>query len=223
LNTNQVSSSVNTLTEAGWQFPAQPVHLTTNWRLVSGLGIAHPFETGFVFDHVYGMPYLPGSSVKGAARAWAEEFGWDYSECEVIFGPDSHPPDWQPDRNNRKRPLIPAQGHVVFFDAYPTEWPELEVDILNPHYKDYYEGKQPPADWLNPEPTYFLTVKADQPWEFVVGVAPESEEMKAAIAKAGIQSQQELLKFAEQAVSGAATELGMGGKTAVGYGYFREG
>lgn len=210
------------LRQESWLVSTVP--LSTDWRLVSGLGIAHPFETGFVFDHTYGVPYLPGSSVKGAARAWAEDTGWDYPTCEVVFGPEQHPPKGQSDIKK----FVPAQGHVVFFDAYPTMWPELEVDILNPHYKAYYEGKSdsdgnsiPPADYLSPEPTYFLTVKANTTWEFVVGVSPKSEEILTAMAKVGIAGRQKLLALAEQAVRGAATEFGLGGKTSVGYGYFR--
>lgn len=222
-----------TLQQEDWLVKKIP--LTTDWRLVSGLGIAHPFEAGFVFDHTYGVPYLPGSSVKGAARAWAEETGWDYGECLAVFGPDEHPPKWQDENKHPKRPFVPAQGHVVFFDAYPTKWPELEVDVLNPHYKDYYEKKTdtnrepiPPADWLSPEPTYFLTVKADTPWEFVVGVPPLAslpvplvEKLVQVFGCSKPVIQETLLRKARQAVEGAATDLGLGGKTAVGYGYFR--
>lgn len=217
-----------TLRQAGWQVASIP--LATDWRLISGLGIAHPFETGFVFDRTYGVPYLPGSSVKGAARAWAEETGWTYPECELLFGPDQHPPRGQ----NGIKPFVASRGHVVFFDAYPVTWPALELDILNPHYKKYYESKTgttPPADWLSPEPTYFLTVKAGTKWEFVVGVPSLDRSSEATVcqmvsvlecADPGEEAiQQALERKAKEAVQGAATELGLGGKTAVGYGYFR--
>lgn len=42
----------------------------TNWRFITGLGRKGPFEVGFTFNR-YGFPYLPGSSVKGIARAQA--------------------------------------------------------------------------------------------------------------------------------------------------------
>jgi CRISPR type III-B/RAMP module RAMP protein Cmr6 len=51
-----------------------------------------------------------------------------------------------------------CQGRVSFFDAYPTRMPRLEVDVLNPHYGRHYRGEAPPADYLDPVPTYFLTV-----------------------------------------------------------------
>ncbi len=43
---------------------------TVDWRLAVGLGGDHPLENGFTFHRVYGVPYLPGSALKGLARAW---------------------------------------------------------------------------------------------------------------------------------------------------------
>lgn len=43
--------------------------MKTDWRLVSGLGNGHPFETGFIWHRTLGVPYLPGSAVKGLIRA----------------------------------------------------------------------------------------------------------------------------------------------------------
>lgn len=39
-------------------------------RLIAGLGASHVLETGFTLDRNTGLPYLPGSTVKGLARAW---------------------------------------------------------------------------------------------------------------------------------------------------------
>lgn len=40
-------------------------------RLIIGLGTDHVVETGLLLHHVYGLPYIPGSALKGMARAWA--------------------------------------------------------------------------------------------------------------------------------------------------------
>lgn len=71
---------------ARWQAAAREARaevfsLRTDWRLITGLGRKGPLEVGFTF-HRYGFPYLPGSSVKGLARAWglftiAEALGED--------------------------------------------------------------------------------------------------------------------------------------------------
>jgi len=60
---------------ARWQQQAEALGalsftLKTEWRLVCGLGRKGPLEVGFTF-HRYGFPILPGSSLKGVARAYA--------------------------------------------------------------------------------------------------------------------------------------------------------
>jgi len=41
--------------------------------LTTGLGNEHPLENGFAFLNPYGVPYLPGSGVKGVLRRAAEQ------------------------------------------------------------------------------------------------------------------------------------------------------
>jgi len=99
------------------------------------------------------------------------------------------------------------QGQVVFFDAYPRD-PQrlkLELDIINPHYGPYYsdpQGRTPPADYLDPSPTYFLTVAMGTPFQFAV----------ASKVSAWADKAQEWLKD-------ALTDIGIGGKTSAGYGF----
>ncbi len=61
----------------------------------TGLGIEHPRENGFAFLDPYGLPYLPGSGVKGVLRRAAEELalaegaaaqGWDIVALWWLFG-----------------------------------------------------------------------------------------------------------------------------------------
>jgi len=49
--------------------------------LATGLGMEHPIENGFAFLDPYGLPYLPGSSIKGVLRRAAEEL--------ALFEPDA--------------------------------------------------------------------------------------------------------------------------------------
>lgn len=167
---------------------------STQWRFVTGLGMAHVLETGFLFDRNTGVPFISGSSIKGAARAFAKLNGLDKDLIE-IFGPEG-------DEAKKN----PSQGKVVFFDAYPAQWPSLKVDIMNVHYKEYYEDKAPPADYLSPVPIYFLTVAPDTKFKFYLAVK-------------GIQYKS-FLKKTEQLLKGALEDIGIGAKTAVGYGYF---
>ena len=72
----------------------------------AGLGNEHPLENGFAFLNPYGLPYLPGSGVKGALRRAAEElaradfFGgsgkagaWTLPDIWRLFGFEPRPGD----------------------------------------------------------------------------------------------------------------------------------
>ncbi|PJF39126.1 MAG: type III-B CRISPR module RAMP protein Cmr6, partial [Phototrophicales bacterium] len=44
--------------------------MRTSERLVVGLGAAHVLETAITLERNTGLPYIPGSAVKGIARTW---------------------------------------------------------------------------------------------------------------------------------------------------------
>ena len=48
------------------------IRTTATAPFTTGLGEDHPLENGFAFLHPYGVPYYPGSGIKGAVRAAAE-------------------------------------------------------------------------------------------------------------------------------------------------------
>lgn len=164
----------------------------TEWRFVSGVGAAHPTESGFVWHRTLGLPYLPGSSVKGMMRAWARA-GWGGArEREAVarlFGDE-------------------GAGSLIVFDALPERPPELAVDVLNVHYQGYYQGKRPPADYLSPVPVYFLTVAPGQALEFALAPRPG-----APTGAADVEEGARLL-------AEALTWIGAGAKTSAGYGRF---
>ncbi len=160
-------------------------------RFATGLGAPHPSENGFTFDRSIGVPYLPGSSVKGLARA-AARLCSDPS-IETLFGPD------RIDRDGDAK-----TGDLIFLDAYPAALPPLEVDIINCHHPDYYAEESPyPSETEDPNPVYFLTVSSGTKWIFRL------------LSRSGEHAAQgaNLLRF-------GLKELGAGAKTAVGYGSF---
>lgn len=187
---------------------ARKIELTTATRLVVGLGLPSPLETGFLLDRLTGCPYLPGSSVKGLLRAAAELVGkgeieqgdrafWSHHLAR-IFGPETGAESG------------PAKGEAAFFDAWPAAWPRLEVDILTPHHQKWNGGEANalPADWNDPVPVPFLTVEAGTRFLFFFRslAAPE----RAATDLAQLEA---LLPI-------ALDWLGIGGKKSSGYGYF---
>jgi CRISPR-associated protein Cmr6 len=176
-------------------FEAEP-----DWRFVVGLGRKGPLEVGMTFHRIYGFPLIPGSSLKGLARAYAElVVKASQDEITHVFG-DAPGPD--------EDPSMAHVGRVVFFDAVPLAPPHLEIDVMNPHYADYYSEKKdaqgqpiPPADYLSPTPIYFLTVGRDSRYLFAVA-GPEKAQGR---------------KWLE----GGLGELGSGAKTSAGYGYWQ--
>src|SRR6266702_2303534 len=49
----------------------KPFDLTLDWRMVVGLGGETVLETDLTLHHLYGIPYIPGSALKGLTRAYA--------------------------------------------------------------------------------------------------------------------------------------------------------
>jgi CRISPR type III-B/RAMP module RAMP protein Cmr6 len=169
----------------------------TVWRLAAHLSRASVLENGVCCLHpLYGFAYLPGSGLKGLARAQAilELGSEDHPEVCRIFGEPGH------------------AGSVFFLEAWPKQWPRLEKDIVNSHHPEYYANRgvgRPPGDWENPNPTYFLAVAPGVIFRFCVA----ARDPWAANARADVQRAAGWLK------AGLA-ELGAGAKTAAGYGYF---
>lgn len=159
----------------------------TEGRLVAGTGRSHPIEVGFAWHHTLGVPYIPGSGLKGIVKTWAEE--WENRKLEDLLG------------------VMERVGQVVFLDALPTEPVTLKADVMTPHYSDYYQdpsGKTPPGDWLSPNPIPFLTVADGQ--EFLFAVVP-ADPQHATCCKPAVELLQQALA---ELGAGAKTAAGYG-------------
>ncbi|MGE0826750.1 MAG: type III-B CRISPR module RAMP protein Cmr6 [Candidatus Binatia bacterium] len=212
---------------------ADPFTLKTDWRFITGLGRKGSLEVGFTF-HRYGFPMLPGSSVKGIARAWSlislamvldtkdlshldetvsEEDEKQFSEAfEKAYPQASSQVVTHASEFRQLFGTTGAAGCAIFFDAIPRQTPKLELDVMTPHYPDYYGDKNnrvAPTDSQSPIPVYFLTVAPNVEFRFAVGWRGEwnkdAHRLRALV-------QDWLIK--------GLTELGAGAKTSAGYGYF---
>jgi len=171
-------------------------------------------NAGICLHPIYGFAYLPGSGLKGMARAWAET-SWAPAQSDAAMA-------WQQIREvfgwtsetDRDKPWLPAavpeapvfasSGTVAFHDAWPLEWPRLVVDITNSHHGNYYQKGQPPGDWEDPVPVSFLAVSPGTRIEFAVsGRDPDKVLM------------------AKQWLTAALVHAGAGAKTNAGYGVFQ--
>jgi len=165
-------------------------------RIVIGLGVQSIRETNVTLLHTWGVPYLPGSALKGLASAAAHRLGgapsWNKAGKDTPEGADH-------------RALFgdtTQAGWVTFHDAW---WvPEvgnlpLDLDVMTVHHADYYrDGETPPADWDEPNPVGFLTTRGTY---HVALSGPERWVLSASEwLKAGLD------------------QLGLGAKTQAGYG-----
>jgi len=194
-------------------------YLYLSWRLVIGLGASHPQETSMTIHHIYGIPYIPGSAIKGVTRHWAIlKFAEEISKSENSEFEKAIERVSKVLENGEKMDLKvedlefnqlieifgtqKQQGKVIFFDAYPVGEIKLKIDIMNPHYPKYYSEGQPPADWQSPVPIKFLTVE-DTKFQFYL-----------------VSKNEDLLKKSLDLFKEALKCHGIGAKTALGYGIF---
>lgn len=177
----------------------------TKTPFITGLGSGHPTETGMILDRNLGVPYIPASSVKGVCRlAYAINKAIKTGNSTVddsiftkYFGSTS-------DKN-------PKRGEVIFLDVYPSEKPELKLDIMNPHFQKYYNGeKSKPLENEDPVPINFLVVSEGCGFTF-----------RCLYKLLENEKEEEIQKDIEAFFETAFREVGFGGKTAVGYGRFR--
>lgn len=252
---------------------AESFPMQTDWRMIAGLGKKSSLEVGFTF-HRYGFPYLPGSSLKGLARAYglleiaialetaikarnennplskldetlSQEETKKFKDGIQSYNPNSDVIEMAK-AFRQIFGTIETAGKTIFFDAIPSSKfpPQIELDIMNPHYPDYYkemgtkEPKAYPTNWQSPIPVQFLTVAPKSVFLFAIGWRNSPQDSVEHSEKKqtrwngwfkGEQIKQEadegaprLIKLARRWVQGGLLELGAGGKTSAGYGYFND-
>ena len=174
-------------------------------------------NAGIALHPVYGFAWLPGTGLKGLARAWAETV-WAsapeqvdkaaaWNKIRAVFGtsPQSdRGKGWLPDDVNP--PAEDCVGRIVFHDAWPKAWPKLVRDIVNNHHSKYYQGngRDYPGDWEDPVPVNFLAVADGTIFDFAVSDRAPVEDGLAEQARDWLRS--------------ALAHAGAGAKTAAGYG-----
>lgn len=214
----------------------------------TGLGNEHPLENGFAFLWPYGLPYLPGSGVKGVLRQaarelargeWGETHGWSeektymiqvgkeriaLSVIDVLFGLESG--DGEKEH---------VRGALSFWDVIPQiAGDSLMVEVMTPHQSHYYQqaresrsgGSTTPHDSGQPNPIFFLTVPPRSGFTFHV-VCDTAHLTRLTARKcddapdllaAGVDGEPRWKALVTAAFEHAFEWLGFGAKTAVGYG-----
>jgi CRISPR-associated protein Cmr6 len=163
----------------------------TQGRMIVGISMASVRETGISLLRPWGVPFIPGSALKGVAASMARSHAGDA---------------WKPGGDGH-RALFGDQllgGCVVFHDAWwsptaPGEPLPLDLDVMTVHHRAYYSGgAEAPCDWDEPTPVAFITARG----QYLVALSGPASWVEAAgtLLAAGI------------------AELGIGAKTAAGYG-----
>jgi len=206
---------------------AQRFRMRLRSRMMVGLGGKGSLEVGLTLDHVTGLPIIPGSAIKGAVRSYA--LLMIAQEQGMQFDPG------QPDIMNRELEKLEeriisgedqsasaahfrtafgtqeAAGAFIFYDAVPTGSMEhglFAADVMTPHFVRYYtnSGTSPPRDDDNPNPVSFITVDAGVEFAFALG------------ARQSLQLTDRDMNWGLGVMLEALETLGIGAKTAAGYG-----
>jgi CRISPR-associated protein Cmr6 len=206
-------------------------------RLIVGLGSESVLETGITLHHIYGVPIIPGSALKGLTShfchaVWGEkdqefkaffECGKDKDGKPVLRQGNYHRVLFGGNENSSEED--DTAGSIIFHDAWicPDSLPQkmnteidfsghqdgLVLDIMTPHHTEYYGGENvAPSDFDDPIPISFLSVTGG--FHFAVSC----RKTRLVISGEEAKWAQLATKFLTQALE----HWGVGGKTSSGYG-----
>jgi CRISPR-associated protein Cmr6 len=127
---------------------ARRLSLQATTEFVLHLSSPGPLELGMAVHHVYGLPYLPATGLKGLCRAVAAE---NAGLAERLYGRQD------------------VAGQVVILDGLPVNF-EVRRDVMTPHFPDWYAGSRgaKPDDTSDPRPLPFLSVAKGSEFEVVL-------------------------------------------------------
>ena len=191
--------------------------MQVDWRLAAGVGGDSVYETSIILHPVYGFPYLPGSAIKGVIRSRVINWLFDYNEKNGQDGALNDPGFRMVFGSSKEGTEVARQGIVHFFDALPIAAPTISLDIINPHYSQYYSKNDPPGDYHNPMPVSFLTVIKTS-FAFYIGIRKGDNK----VITSGRLVDQTPLEVASAWLYHTLTEHGLGAKSSVGYGVMTE-
>lgn len=208
-------------------------------RMIVGLGGKGALEFGITLHPVTGLPYIPGSALKGLCRNYAlyyiaEQSGISLDSAQVkntsevanqldeqLTGIKDYKLKVHPEYAALYRNLFGTQGEAgqcVFCDAVVRRVPEnislFAVEVMTPHFRTYYEANgnfnsrenKAPHDADDPNPITYIAVNVGITFAFAIG-------KRHGIATSPLVDARDLLRL-------ALGEMGIGAKTAAGYGVF---
>ena len=189
-------------------------------RLAINLADSLIQNAGICLDRLFGMPYIPGSAVKGVCRHAAFEELQSANAVQqpqlfdlfrTVFGTsdnDFKKGELQPFQHLLSGRAENQKGAVAFLPAYPVNEARVVVDLTNVHYPDYYrEGRTEDLSKERPQPNPFPAVEIGAQFAFCLVLN-------------GTNKDPNLLAASVRWLETALTVGGLGAKTASGYGWF---
>lgn len=189
-------------------------------RLAINLADSLIQNAGICLDRIFGLPYIPGSAVKGVCRHAALDALMAASDAEKpglleqfcsIFGTsenDFKNGELKTFRAHLQGASQDRKGAVCFLPAYPVNSARIVVDLTNVHYPNYYQsGRIEDLSRETPRPNPFPAVEIGAQFAFCLVLNSMSSDSS-------------LLETARQWLIEALTVRGLGAKTASGYGWF---
>lgn len=174
-------------------------------------------EGSVLLHHTYGVPYIPGSALKGALRSCLDRssIGENPAFQELpgeILG-DIAAPEAGSSEARSLASLIDFHDALWIPEAPPGaagDWSPLALDIVNPHHPKYYtggaEGRRPPSDMDEPIPVHRLSLRPGTRF-LAVAEAPDLQEFTPW-----------LTWLIDEILVAALAEDGIGAWTSSGYG-----
>ncbi len=180
-------------------------------------------EGALLLHHTYGVPYLPGSAIKGLTRSrlramaasaepdrrkqlddWADALLGYLRDAPVA----SAPGEASAGRATAQAALVEFLDALWIPPAATRDESPIALDLVNPHHPDYYTiqkgARKPPTDGDNPVPVERLTL------------APDARFLLVAEAPADLAPW--LSWLIRDVVAPALAEDGLGSWTSAGYG-----
>jgi len=204
----QLQQAAKRMGELARKRGGETFELDLSSRLLTGIGLPHPTENGFLFHPTLGVPYLRGTALKQVARDWAEENeAAPRDKLDLLFGAV----DARGEPKNA--------GAIAFLDALPTGQVTLTAEQITAHYGPYYaetdpaagSGRREPADWHEPNPVTLLAVHAShkKKLRFQFGII----RLRSGVSDGDLAD-------AETWLREGLIQSGIGAKTTLGYGRF---
>lgn len=201
------------------------IQATLQSRLLLNLSGGILENAGIAMEYICGVPVIPGSAVKGAARRYAialmqecpEEEKLDMLDTFIcIFGCVEADFEKGSDLSLAFDSEIlremgelygKRKGKVYFFQAVPNSPLKLCADVLTPHHNKFMKGDlQEPTDNEDPVPSFFPAVQGGKSTTYTFTLhAPQAPDV---------------LDTAKEWLTKSLTLFGLGAKGAAGYGLF---